>query len=67
MPEADSASLPTAGTVPHTNDDSSPDLIKMPRPYPHECSTVLLLERMTPVAVFFTVVGLCRGENGFSQ
>lgn len=63
MPEAVSASLPTAGTVPHTDDESSPELIQIPRPYPHGCSTVLLLERMTPVVVCFTVVGPCRGEK----
>lgn len=59
MPEAVfSKSLPTAGTVPHSDDDtSSPDPIQIPRPYPRECSTVLLLGRMTPVAVFSTVVG----------
>lgn len=57
MPEAVSESLPTAGTVPHTDDDCSPDLIQIPWPYPHGCSTVLLLERVTPVAVCFTVVG----------
>lgn len=43
MPEAVSVSLPTAGTVPQTDDDSSPDLIKYPQPYYtiFECSTVL--------------------------
>lgn len=47
MPEADSVSLPTAGTLPQTDDDSSPDLIKYPQPYYKifKCSTVLQRKR----------------------
>lgn len=60
MPEADSAKAsPTAGTVPHTNDNSSSGLIKPPQ----KCSTVLLLESGAPV-FFFTA--LC-GEDGFAR
>lgn len=50
MPEADSEGLPTAGTVPQTDDDSSPDLIQYPQPYYtiFKCSTVLQYEPNAP-------------------
>lgn len=47
------------------DDDSSTDLIQLPWPYPYECSTVLLVECMTPVVVCFTLVGHVLEKTAF--
>lgn len=56
MPEAVPASLPTAGTVPHTDDDSSPDLISI---------TPTLPTRMQYGASTRAVVGHVKEEMAF--
>lgn len=63
MPEAGSASLPTAGTVPHTDDDSSPDLVEIPGPYPHEMQYGASTRAHDSCGGLLHCSRVCRGEK----
>lgn len=62
MPEAVSAHASfTAGTVPHSDDDSSPD--QTPLPPPCQRSTVLLLPEQTPLPLSLSLPSLRWGHG----